>query len=214
MAPRRCWRPPTSRIQEPFPITTTRRATSALPAFVAAALAGYTGCKDRCEAWREKVTNCFTNILETTDFATPEGSYHESMDYMRITWASPDSACRTCSAPRPASIRRITIPCFATSATHISTSCFPMELLRAKATMSIPILDARDTSVIGYAVNRFKDPLQRMASSQERLLSRSNGRCPCSSFSGTIREVTPRDPALASESELPRQRFFPASDIW
>ena len=56
-----------------------------LPAFVSVALDGYSGCSKRCTAWREKVTSCFTNVLETTQFATPEGSYHESMDYMRIT---------------------------------------------------------------------------------------------------------------------------------
>ena len=59
-----------------------------LPSFVAAALEGYSGCASRCEAWLEKVTQCFANVLETTEFSTPEGSYHESMDYMRITWAS------------------------------------------------------------------------------------------------------------------------------
>ena len=71
-----------------------------------------------------------------------------------------------------------------------------------------PILDARDTSVIGYAVNRFKDPYAAW-------LLRSSGffakqwTLPVLEFLWNDPEVAPRDPALASENELPRQRYFP-----
>ena len=60
----------------------------ALPAFVVAALDGFAGCNDRCSTWRAQVTKCLANVLETTNVVSPQGSYHESMDYMRITWAS------------------------------------------------------------------------------------------------------------------------------
>ena len=60
----------------------------ALPAFASAALEGYQGCNDRCTAWRAQISKCLANILETTNLVSPEGSYHESMDYMRITWGS------------------------------------------------------------------------------------------------------------------------------
>jgi len=60
----------------------------ALPAFVSAALDGFAGCNGRCSSWRAQVAKCTANVLETTNVVSPEGSYHESMDYMRITWAS------------------------------------------------------------------------------------------------------------------------------
>jgi hypothetical protein len=60
----------------------------AFAAFPAAAVADYPSCADRCRAWREKISACLDNILDIAEVVSPEGSYHESMDYMRITWAS------------------------------------------------------------------------------------------------------------------------------
>ena len=59
----------------------------ALAAFAAAAVEGHSGC-EACRPWHEKIATGLANILETTNVVSPEGSYHESMDYMRITWAS------------------------------------------------------------------------------------------------------------------------------
>jgi hypothetical protein len=129
----------------------------ALPAFVSAALDGYTGCQNRCAAWREKITQCINNVLETTDFATPDGSYHESMDYMRITWASLTLLAelrRTCTgidrAYRHSLFRNI-------GNTYLY-KLLPDGTPSREGDNEYPLLDARDTSVIGYAVNRFKDP--------------------------------------------------------
>ena len=36
---------------------------------------------------RAQVDRALDNILETTDLVDPQGGYHESTDYMRITWA-------------------------------------------------------------------------------------------------------------------------------
>ena len=45
-------------------------------------------CDARCATWKTQVSKGLANILETTNFVSPEGSYHESLDYMRITWAA------------------------------------------------------------------------------------------------------------------------------
>ncbi len=177
-----------------------------LPAFVAAALAGYTGCKDRCEAWREKTANCFTNILETTDFATPEGSYHESMDYMRITWA-----CLTLLAELQRTVTGVD-PANRYSMFRNIGNTYLYKLLpdgtpSREGDNEYPILDARDTSVIGYAVNRFKDPYGAWLLRDSGFFSRQ-WTLPVLEFLWNDPQVTPRDPALASESELPRQRLF------
>jgi heparin/heparan-sulfate lyase len=178
-----------------------------LPAFVSAALEGYTGCRNRCEAWREKVAKCFTNILEITDFATPEGSYHESMDYMRITWASLTLLAelqRTTTGIDPA--YRYSL--FRNIANTYLYKLLPDGTPSREGDNEYPILDARDTSVIGYAVNRFKDPYSAWLLRNSGFFSKQ-WTLPVLEFLWNDPAVTPRDPALASENELPRQRYFP-----
>ncbi|MGC2197654.1 MAG: heparinase II/III family protein, partial [Terriglobales bacterium] len=71
-----------------------------------------------------------------------------------------------------------------------------------------PVLDSRDTALLGYAINRFKDPYSAW-------LLRKSGFfvkqwvLPVLEFLWDDPEVTPRDPAEADEHELPRQRYFP-----
>ena len=177
-----------------------------LPAFVSAALAGYTGCRNRCETFQETVTKCFSNILETTEFATPDGSYHESMDYMRITWASLTLLAelqRTVTGIDPAHHYSV----FRNIGDTYLYKLLPDGTPSREGDNEYPILDARDTSVIGYAVNRFKDPFSAW-------LLRESGfflqqwTLPVLEFLWNDPQVVPRDPALAEENELPRQRYF------
>ena len=178
-----------------------------LPAFVAAALSGYPGCKDRCEAWREKTASCFTNILETTDFATPDGSYHESMDYMRITWACLTLLAelqRTVTGVDPANHYSL----FRNIGNTYLYKLLPDGTPSREGDNEYPVLDARDTSVIGYAINRFKDPYSAWLLRQSGFFSRQ-WTLPVLEFLWNDPQVTPRDPALATETELSRQRFFP-----
>jgi heparin/heparan-sulfate lyase len=177
-----------------------------LPSFVAAALDGYSGCSNRCRAWQDNVAACFTNILETTQFATPDGSFHESMDYMRITWA-----CLTLLAE----LQRTAIG--VDSAHHYSLfqnigNTYLYKLLpdgtpSREGDNEYPILDARDTSVIGYAVNHFKDPYAAWLLRNSGFFSKE-WTIPVLEFLWNDPEVVPRDPALAPEAELPRQRYF------
>ena len=60
----------------------------ALAAFATAGIEGRPSAEKYYKDWRNQVARCFANILDISNFATPDGSYHESMDYMRITWAS------------------------------------------------------------------------------------------------------------------------------
>ena len=71
-----------------------------------------------------------------------------------------------------------------------------------------PVLDARDTTVLGYAINRFKDPYSAWLLRKSGFLAKE-WVLPVLEFLWDDPEVEPRDPALAPESELPRQRFFP-----
>jgi len=177
-----------------------------LPAFALAALAGYTSCQNRCQSFQEKVKNCFTNVLETTDFATPDGSYHESMDYMRITWASLTLLAelqRTTTGIDPA--RHYSI--FRNIGNTYLYKLLPDGSPSREGDNEYPILDARDTSVIGYAVNRFKDPFSAWLLRESGFFVKQ-WTLPVLEFLWNDPQVTPRSPALADESELPRQRYF------
>ena len=179
----------------------------ALPAFVVAALDGFAGCNDRCSTWRAQVTKCLANVLETTNVVSPEGSYHESMDYMRITWASLTLLAelqRTTTGVDPA--HRYSV--FRNIGNTYLYKLLPDGTPSREGDNEYPILDLRDTSVLGYAVNRFKDPYSAW-------LLRDSGffpkqwTIPVLEFLWNDPEVTPRDPVLAGEDELPRQHYFP-----
>ena len=179
----------------------------ALPAFVSVALDGYSGCSSRCTAWREKITACFANVLETTGFATPEGSYHESMDYMRITWACLTLLAelqRTATGVDPAHHYSV----FENIGNTYLYKLLPDGTPSREGDNEYPILDARDTSVMGYAVNRFKDPYAAWLLRSSGFVSKE-WTIPVLRFLWNDPEVVPRDPALAPETELPRQRYFP-----
>jgi hypothetical protein len=179
----------------------------ALPAFVSAALEGFARCNSRCASWRTEVAKCLANVLETTNLVSPEGSYHESMDYMRITWA-----CLTLLAE----LQRTTTgvdPAYRYSVFRNIGNTYLYKLLpdgtpSREGDNEYPILDLRDTSVLGYAVNRFKDPYAAWLLRKSGFFSKQ-WTLPVLEFLWDDPEVTPRDPSLASEEELPRARYFP-----
>jgi hypothetical protein len=70
-----------------------------------------------------------------------------------------------------------------------------------------PILDSRDTAVVGYAVNRFKDPYSAWLLRKSGFFVK-DWVLPVLEFLWDDPEVAPRDPSLSSEEELPRQRYF------
>ena len=129
----------------------------ALAAFPLAAVKGYADFDRRCDPLRDKVQQGLLNIFEQTEFVTPRGSYHESMDYMRITWASlllMVELQRTTTGVDPA--RRYSL--FRNIGETYLYKLMPNGTPSREGDNEYPVLDTRDTAVIGYAVNRFKDP--------------------------------------------------------
>ena len=178
-----------------------------LAAFASAALEGYPDCDARCESWRNTIAKCLANVLDITDIVSPEGSYHESLDYMRITWAS---------LVLIAELQRSTLG--VDPAQHFSVfrnigdtylyKLLPDGTPSREGDNEYPVLDTRDTAVLGYAVNRFKDPYSAWLLRKSGFFGK-DWALPVLEFLWDDPEVVPRDPALASKSELPRQRYFP-----
>jgi len=179
----------------------------AFAAFPAAAVAAYPSCAERCRAWREKISACLDNILDITEFVTPEGSYHESMDYMRITWASLVMLAelqRTTTGVDPAQHFSV----FRNVGATYLYKLLPDGTPSREGDNEYPVLDNRDTALLGYTVNRFKDPYSAWLLRESGFVNK-DWVVPVLRFLWDDPEVAPRSPALASESELPRQRFFP-----
>ena len=178
-----------------------------LPAFASAAIAGHATCDERCDAWRPKLAAGFTNILETTQLVTPEGSYHESLDYMRITWASLvllAELSRTTNGVDPANHYSV----FRNIGNTYLYKLLPDGTPSREGDNEYPVLDSRDTALLGYAVNRFKDPYSAWLLRKSGFFSKQ-WVIPVLEFLWDDPEVIPRDPSLADELELPRQRYFP-----
>jgi len=177
-----------------------------LPFFAAAALEGHSDCDERCKAWRPKLTQGFANILETTELVSPDGSYHESLDYMRITWASLVLLAeleRTVNGVDPAQHYSV----FRNIGNTYLYKLLPDGTPSREGDNEYPVLDGRDTALLGYAVNRFKDPYSAWLLRKSGFFSKQ-WVIPVLEFLWDDPEVIPRDPALASELELPRQRYF------
>jgi hypothetical protein len=199
----------TSEFQDPGQLSYHNYAVRylALAAFTAAAVDGYSTCDARCTGWKAQVSKGLANILETTNFVGPEGSYHESLDYMRITWAALTLLAelqRTTTGVDPAQ----SFPIFRNISNTYLYKLLPDGTPSREGDNEYPILDLQDTAVIGYTVNRFKDPYSAWLLRNSGFFQRK-WVIPALEFLWDDPEVTPRDPALASEDELPRQRFFP-----
>jgi hypothetical protein len=178
----------------------------ALAAFASAAVEGSPGC-DGCGTWREKIAKGLINILNTTNVVSPEGSYHESMDYMRITWASLVLIAelqRTTTGVDPAHH----FPVFRNVGATYLYKLLPDGTPSREGDNEYPVLDTRDTTLLGYSVNRFKDPYSAWLLRKSGFVPKQ-WVMPVLEFLWDDPEVEPRDPGLASESELPRHRYFP-----
>lgn len=179
----------------------------ALAAFASAALEGYPGCEERCSSWRSQTAKCMANVLDTTEFVTPGGSYHESMDYMRITWASLTLLAelqRTTTGVDPA----LHFSVFRNIGNTYLYKLLPDGTPSREGDNEYPVLDSRDTALLGYAINRFKDPHSAWLLRRSGFFAKE-WVLPVLEFLWDDPEVTPRDPALAGEGELSRQCYFP-----
>jgi hypothetical protein len=178
-----------------------------LAAFANAAVGGYPNCDQRCKSWRETIQKSLDNILDISDIVSPEGSYHESLDYMRITWASMVLLAelqRTTTGTDPAHQFSV----FRNIGNTYLYKLLPDGTPSREGDNEYPVLDSRDTAVLGYAVNRFKDPYSAWFLRKSGFFSK-DWVLPVLEFLWDDPEVTPVDPGQASEKELPRQRYFP-----
>jgi hypothetical protein len=179
----------------------------AFAAFPAAAVADYPSCAEPCRAWREKISASLDNVLDITEVVSPEGSYHESMDYMRITWASMVMLAelqRTMTGVDPAQQFSV----FRNVGATYLYKLLPDGTPSREGDNEYPVLDNRDTALLGYAVNRFKDPYCAWLLRASGFVGK-DWVVPVLEFLWDDPEVAPRNPALAAQHELPRERFFP-----
>ena len=178
----------------------------ALPAFACAAIEDYPGSEGRAKTWRNKVAECLANVLDTSSFVSPEGSYHESMDYMRITWAS---------LVMIAELQRTTTgvdPAFHFSVFRNIGNTYLYKLLpdgtpSREGDNEYPILDARDTACSATRSTASKILTARGFSARADSAPGSGCSQSCNSC-GMIPKSRRVTPPLPGESELPRQRFF------
>jgi len=179
----------------------------ALAAFASAAVEDYPDCNERCAAWRRTVAAALANVLEISEVVSPQGSYHESLDYMRITWASMVMLAelqRTTRGVDPAQHFSV----FRNIGDTYLYKLLPDGTPSREGDNEYPVLDSRDTAVLGYAVNRFKDSYSAWLLRESGFLAKE-WVLPVLEFLWDDPEVTPRNPAQSPENELPRQRYFP-----
>ena len=129
----------------------------ALASFAVAAAARHPLTADRVAPLNDRLRRSFDNVLETAEFLTPDGGFHESMDYMRITMAAMVLMAelrRTTDGPDPAwkygVFRNI-------SQTYLYKVLADGSSSR-EGDDEYPLREANDNLVLAYAVSRFKDP--------------------------------------------------------
>jgi hypothetical protein len=164
----------------------------------------------RVEELRDKASRAFQNILQVSNLVSPKGSYHESMDYMRISYvpmAMLAELQRTTTGVDPA-LRFGTYRSFADTYLY---KLLPDGTPSREGDNEYPILDDRDTATLGYAVNRFKNPYAAW-------LLRDSGfavqkwAAPVLDFLWNDPDVSPRNPAVTRPDELPHFHYFPGVD--
>jgi hypothetical protein len=178
----------------------------ALAAFALWAVEGHPSVEERAAPLRAQVDRALDNVLETTELVNPRGGYHESTDYMRITWAPLALLAemrRTRTGDDPA--RRWGT--FASMGTTYLYKVLPDGSCARDDDDEYPHLDDLDNVVLGYAVHRFKDPYAAFVLRRSGWLP-STWRVPVLRFLWDDPEVAPRDPAATTAAELPRHRLF------
>ena len=178
----------------------------ALAVFSLVAVEGHASVETRAAPLREHAWRAFDNILEQTELVDPDGGYHESTDYMRITWAPLAMMAevrRTATGNDPAARWSV----FRNMGTTYLYKILPDGSEARDDDDEFPHLDSRDNVVLGYAVHRFKDPYAAFLLQQRGWLP-AEWANPVLEFLWKDASVLPRDPATTTESELPRERLF------
>jgi hypothetical protein len=178
-----------------------------LASFALAAIEGHPSVEQSAAPLRERARRSLDNVLDISQFIAPEGGYHESMDYARITFlpmALLAELRRTTTADDPA--RR-----FSSFRHYVDTYLYkvlPNGTTSRDDDQEWPYFLAQDNDVLGYTINRFKDPYAAWMLRESGWTSTKKWYIPILEFLWDDPEVKPRNPALAGEVELPRQHLF------
>jgi len=178
----------------------------ALAVFSLVAVEGHASVEPKAAPMRDQAWRALDNILETTDLVNPDGGYHESTDYMRITWAPLAMMAevrRTATGYDPATRWSV----FRNMGLTYLYKVLPDGSEARDDDDEFPHLDSRDNVVLGYAVHRFKDPYAAWLLKQRAWLP-AEWANPVLEFLWRDASVEPRDPSTTTESELPRHRLF------
>jgi hypothetical protein len=157
-----------------------------------------------------KAARAFQNILQVSDMVSPMGSYHESMDYMRITYvpmAMLAELQRTTTGFDPA----LRFGIYRSIADTYLYKLLPDGTPSREGDNEYPILDDRDTAALGYAVNRLKNPYAAWLLRDSGFAVREWA-LPVLDFLWNDPDVLPRNPAATNSEELPLHRYFPGVD--
>jgi len=178
-----------------------------LAVFALIAIEGHPSLEARAAPLRAHALEVFDHILDLTDFITPDGGYHESMDYQRITYAPLALLAelfRTAENNDPA--RRYTV-------FHHYTDTYLYKVLPDGTTArdddnEFPYLQWEDNICLGYAINRFKDPYAAWMLRKSGWPSTDKWRIPITQFLWNDPDVVSRNPASTNEAELSRHYLF------
>src|ERR1043165_9623340 len=184
---------------------TVRYLTLAL--FALTAIEGHPSVETQGAPLRKHARAVLDHILDLTNFITPDGGYHESMDYQRITFAPlamMAELLRTTSNSDPA--LRYTV-------FHHYTDTYLYKVLPDGTSArdddnEFPYLEWEDNICFGYAVNRFKDPYAAWMLRKSGWPAQPKWRVPIAQFLWDDPDVTPRNPADSTNAEIPRAYFF------
>jgi len=178
-----------------------------LATFALTAIEGHPSTEVRALPLRDRARRSLDNVLDISQFVTPEGGYHESMDYQRITYlpmALLAELRRTTTGDDPA--RRFTA--YSHYGDTYLYKTLPDGTTSRRGDHEWPYFLAQDNDVLGYIINRFKDPYAAWMLRRSGWPSISNWYIPVLQFLWDDPLVAPRDPAQASEVELSRQHLF------
>ena len=178
-----------------------------LAIFALTAIEGQPSVESRAAPLRARAQEVFDHILDLTNFITPDGGYHESMDYQRITYAPLALLAelrRTVGNNDPA--RRYTV-------FHHYTDTYLYKVLPDGTTArdddnEFPYLQWEDNICFGYAINRFKDPFAAWLLRQSGWPSRKDWRIPITQFLWDDPEVTPRNRLTQTMPRFPATTSF------
>jgi heparin/heparan-sulfate lyase len=175
--------------------------------FCLTAIEGHPSVETRAAPLRKHARNVIDHILDLTDFITPDGGYHESMDYQRITYAPLAMIAellRTTTNVDPA--LRYTV--FAHYTDTYLYKVLPDGTTARDDDNEFPYLQWEDNICFGYAVNRFKDPYAAWMLRKSGWPAQRNWRVPITQFLWDDPDVAPRNPADSTEAEISRSHFF------